>query len=298
MNRQNPIIYRLSQFFSLLLGARFFVLIFYVFTLYVSTFFLFNREEGLGQFVFDYKIHGIILCSLLSLAAGGIINQFYDLEKDKIQRPFRTRIQGFLRQKYFLYSYIILNIISLSIASILSSRILIFFLVYQFFIWFYSHKLSKVLVVNNLSYVSLSMYPFFGMLVYYRHFSEKLFLMAIFLFLLILIIDILKDILTLRPDKIFGYQTIPTVFGIRNSGIVIGLLMVLNILVSLGVVGEIAEFNYLKLYFYLSFFVQILALVPVFHFKFKNVHRLMNFLRLWIFCGVAFMLLNGIYEKF
>ena len=78
--KNNPIFYRLSQIMSLLLGARIFLLLLFTFTLYVSTFFLFNQEENLRKFVFDYKVHGIIFCSVLSIAAGGIINRFYDNE--------------------------------------------------------------------------------------------------------------------------------------------------------------------------------------------------------------------------
>lgn len=161
MKEENPILYRISQFVGLLLGARIFMLILFAFTLYVSTFFLFNQEESLRAFVFDYKVHGIIFCSLLSIAAGGIINQFYDLEKDRLQKPFRTKLQSFLKQKYYLYSYIALNAISLGIAYVLSPRIFVFFLVYQFLMWFYSHKLSKILIVNNITFVSLTLYPFF-----------------------------------------------------------------------------------------------------------------------------------------
>ena len=94
----NPILHRLSQLMSLLLGARIFVLALFTFTLYVSTFFLFNQEESLRKFVFDYKVHGIILCAMLSIAAGGIINRFYDKEKDEVEKPFRSRLQNFLNK--------------------------------------------------------------------------------------------------------------------------------------------------------------------------------------------------------
>ena len=67
----NPILHRLSQLVSLLLGARIFL---YWHCLHLrcmfSTFFLFNQEESLRKFVFDYKVHGIILCAMLSIAAG------------------------------------------------------------------------------------------------------------------------------------------------------------------------------------------------------------------------------------
>lgn len=281
---------------SLLLGARIFLLLLFTFTLYVSTFFLFNQEENLRKFVFDYKVHGIIFCSVLSIAAGGIINRFYDNEKDRISRPFRTRLQSFLKEKYFLYSYITLNVVTLVISAILSPRILVFFLVYQFLIWFYSHKLSKILIVNNLTFVSLSLYPFFGMLVYYQHFSYKIFLMAIFLFLLMLTIDLIKDVLTKNVDKVFGYNTIANVFGKKTSYHTIALVIFLNILVSSVIVYSYHQLNIFSWYFVISIFFFLLLIFPILTYQKNKMFWVINLFRVWVFVGVVFMLFNGIYS--
>jgi 4-hydroxybenzoate polyprenyltransferase len=294
--KNNPIFYRLSQIMSLLLGARIFLLLLFTFTLYVSTFFLFNQEENLRKFVFDYKVHGIIFCSVLSIAAGGIINRFYDNEKDRISRPFRTRLQSFLKEKYFLYSYITLNVVTLVISAILSPRILVFFLVYQFLIWFYSHKLSKILIVNNLTFVSLSLYPFFGMLVYYQHFSYKIFLMAIFLFLLMLTIDLIKDVLTKNVDKVFGYNTIANVFGKKTSYHIIALVIFLNILVSSVIVYSYHQLNIFSWYFVISIFFFLLLIFPILTYQKNKMFWVINLFRVWVFVGVIFMLFNGIYS--
>ena len=280
---------------SLLLGARIFLLLLFTFTLYVSTFFLFNQEENLRKFVFDYKVHGIIFCSVLSIAAGGIINRFYDNEKDRISRPFRTRLQSFLKEKYFLYSYITLNVVTLVISAILSPRILVFFLVYQFLIWFYSHKLSKILIVNNLTFVSLSLYPFFGMLVYYQHFSYKIFLMAIFLFLLMLTIELIKDVLTKNVDKVFGYNTIANVFGKKTSYHIIALVIFLNILVSSVIVYSYHQLNIFSWYFVISIFFFLLLIFPILTYQKNKMFWVINLFRVWVFVGVVFMLFNGIY---
>ena len=280
---------------SLLLGARIFLLLLFTFTLYVSTFFLFNQEENLRKFVFDYKVHGIIFCSVLSIAAGGIINRFYDNEKDRISRPFRTRLQSFLKEKYFLYSYITLNVVTLVISAILSPRILDFFLVDQFLIWFYSHKLSKILIVNNLTFVSLSLYPFFGMLVYYQHFSYKIFLMAIFLFLLMLTIDLIKDVLTKNVDKVFGYNTIANVFGKKTSYHIIALVIFLNILVSSVIVYSYHQLNIFSWYFVISIFFFLLLIFPILTYQKNKMFWVINLFRVWVFVGVVFMLFNGIY---
>ena len=280
---------------SLLLGARIFLLLLFTFTLYVSTFFLFNQEENLRKFVFDYKVHGIIFCSVLSIAAGGIINRFYDNEKDRVSRPFRTRLQSFLKEKYFLYSYITLNVVTVVISAILSPRILVFFLVYQFLIWFYSHKLSKILIVNNLTFVSLSLYPFFGMLVYYQHFSYKIFLMAIFLFLLMLTIDLIKDVLTKNVDKVFGYNTIANVFGKKTSYHIIALVIFLNILVSSVIVYSYHQLNIFSWYFVISIFFFLLLIFPILTYQKNKMFWVINLFRVWVFVGVVFMLFNGIY---
>lgn len=295
--KDSRVAYRISQFISLLIGARIFMLLLLSFALYVSTFFIINQEETLRQFVFDYKIHGIVFCSILSIAAGGLINQFYDLEKDRIEKPFVTRIQSFLKQKYFLYTYILLTALALVISYLLSPRIFVFFVFYQFMMWFYSHKLSKMVILNNLVFVSLTLYPFFGMLVYYQHFSLDLFLMALFLFLILLCVDILKDVLTIRTDALFGYKTIPTEFGMRTSAILLSVLFILASFAALWTAIRHQDAVFLMVYFCLSAIVLLLGLWPLRRFRFKEILVLLNSLRLWIFLGVLFMLLGGVYEK-
>lgn len=295
---KNPIFYRFSQFVGLLTGARIFMVLLHTFALYVSTFFLFNQEENLRNFVFDFKAHGIIFCSILSILAGGIINQFYDREKDKVTRPFRFRLQTFLKQKYFLYFYLILNTVSLGIAALISIRVFVFFLFYQFLMWFYSHKLSKILVVNNFTFVGLTLYPFFGMLVYYRTFSLTLFLMSVFIFLMLLIIDIQKDTLTKNADKVFGYQTIPNTFRPNITRIVLVLLLVITQFSSMLIIYRGGLHNEMNYYFAMSLFVLTVSVFLVLNKKKYYNFINLNVLRIWIFIGIIAMLANGIHRYY
>ena len=295
---KNPLFYRFSQFIAFIMGARVFVTLLLTFALYVSTFFLFNQEESLRNFVFDFRVHGIIFCTILSILAGGIINQFYDHEKDQITKPFRTRVQNFLKQKYFLYAYIALNIFSLGIAGMISIRVFFFFLIYQFLMWFYSHKLSKLLIINNLTFVSLSLYPFFGMLFYYKTFSVLIFLMSIFIFLMLLIIDVLKDTLTKNADKVFGYFTIPNYFSSTMSRTIIVILLILAQICSGLIIWKMGLNSIMSYYFAASIFIQIISVFLVLnkarYSKFANL----NMLRSWIFIGIISMLANGIHQHY
>ena len=295
---KNPLFYRFSQVTAFLMGARVFVTLLLTFALYVSTFFLFNQEESLRNFVFDFGVHGIIFCTILSVLAGGIINQFYDREKDQVTKPFRTRVQNFLKQKYFLYAYIALNVFSLGIAGMISMRVFFFFLIYQFMMWFYSHKLSKLLIVNNLTFVSLSLYPFFGMLFYYKTFSMQIFLMSIFIFLMLLIIDVLKDTLTKNADKVFGYYTIPNYFGSLVSRAVVVILLLFAQISSASIILKMGLHSIMTYYFAASIFIQILSVFLVLnrtkYSKFVNL----NMLRIWIFFGIISMLADGIHQYY
>ncbi len=292
------IFYRFSQFVGFLIGARFFVAALLTFALYVSTFFLFNQDETFRKFVFDFKVHGIIFCTVVSILAGGIINQFYDLEKDHVAKPFRTRIQSFIKQKYFLYAYLALTAVSLGVAWMISHKVFAFFLVYQFFMWFYSHKLSRMLIINNLTFVSLTLYPFFGMMVYYETFSKKVLLMAIFLFLILLCIDIVKDMLTKSVDNAFGYTTIPNYFKNKNTQIIIISLLVTTIAVSMKLISKTGISGFMAYYFTAGMFVMIFCIYLLLNSTRRSKFFTLNILRFWVFVGIIAMLLNGIESKF
>ncbi len=296
-NISKSLFYRFSQFVGFLLGARFFVAALLTFALYVSTFFLFNQEESLRNFVFDFKVHGIIFCTVLTILAGGIINQFYDFEKDHIVKPFRTRIQSFIKQKYFLYAYLGLSAISLGVAWMISRNVFVFFVVYQFFMWFYSHKLSRILILNNLTFVSLTLYPFFGMMVYYETFSRKVFLMAVFLFLILLCIDIVKDTLTKSVDKTFGYITIPNYFKSRNTKIILISLLLITMAVSVKIIMKTGVSGFMAYYFAGGLFVMIFCIYLFLNPTRRSNFLTLNILRFWVFVGIIAMLLNGIEHK-
>lgn len=294
---KKSLIYRFSQFVGFLLGARFFVAALLTLALYVSTFFLFNQDESFRKFVFDFKVHGIIFCTVLTILAGGIINQFYDFEKDHIVKPFRTRIQSFIKQKYFLYAYLLLSVISLGVAWMISHKVFIFFIVYQFFMWFYSHKLSRILILNNLTFVSLTLYPFFGMMVYYETFSKKVLLMAVFLFLILLCIDIVKDTLTKSVDKTFGYTTIPNYFEAKTvNGIIVSLLMI-TMTVSMKLILKTGIAGFMAYYFAVGLFVFVLCIYLIMNSSRKNKFLTINILRFWVFAGIIAMLLSGLEGK-
>ena len=128
------------------------------------------------------------------IASGYIINNFYDSKKDRINKPIKSKIDSIVSQKVKLEIYFFLNIVGVLFGFMVSWRAALFFAVYIFLIWLYSHKLKRIPFVGNLVSATLAITPFFAVFVYYKNFETVIFVHAVFLFLLILSRELVKDL--------------------------------------------------------------------------------------------------------
>lgn len=228
---------------------------------YMASLFIFNSGKSHLEILFDKNLNFIILASLFSVAAGYIINNFYDLEKDAIQRPLRNYIERFVSQSFKLKTYLVLNAIGLMMAFLVSWRVLLFFGIYQFLVWFYSHKVNKMVFINNLYSVVLTVFPFFALFLYYENYSPIIFFHAAFLFLLLLIMDIIKDLTTSTADAIYNYRTIPVIYGEKKTKQILIPLLIATAALSLYMWNNSAT-GYMR-YFFLLTSVTLLIIMPV-----------------------------------
>jgi 4-hydroxybenzoate polyprenyltransferase len=146
---------------------------------------------------------------------------------------------------------IILNTIGLFIAYFASYRIALFFLIYQFLFWLFSHKINKILLLNNLTYALLVSFPFLALFLLYNNFSSIILLHSGFLFILIWVADILKDYRSLHADIIYNYETIPSRFSEFRSKSILSFLLIIALSISIFFVFMF-QTNYLILYHYVS----------------------------------------------
>ena len=132
--------------------------------------------------------------SRLTIASGYIINSFYDSKKDLINRPNKSILDRLISQKTKLSVYFTLNFAVAFLAIFISWRAFLYFSVYIFLIWFYSHKVKKFVIIGNLMATLMAILPFFALLLYYKNFYEVIICHATFLFLLLLIREMIKDL--------------------------------------------------------------------------------------------------------
>ncbi|KGO93827.1 geranylgeranylglycerol-phosphate geranylgeranyltransferase [Flavobacterium enshiense] len=253
---------------------------------YLSSIFILAPEKRALDVILDWRLFIIVFVSTLTIASGYIINNFYDSEKDLINRPNKSMLDRLVSQKTKLQVYFGLNFLATALAFIISFRAALFFSVYIFLIWFYSHKLKKYPIIGNLTASLLAVLPFFGILLYFKNFYHVIFVHATFLFLLILIREMIKDLENIKGDVANNYQTIPVRFGEKISK---KLITVLTISTALPVYILIDKYDvgYMDIYFYISLIVMLFFLQKLWksqtHDEYLQLH---NILKSLIVAGV------------
>jgi 4-hydroxybenzoate polyprenyltransferase len=229
---------------------------------YLSAIFILAPEKRALAILLDFDLFIIVFASSLTIASGYIINNFYDSKKDLINRPNKSMLDRLVSQKTKLQVYFFLNFTVALLAIIVSWRAFLFFSVYIFLIWYYSHRIKKYPFIGNLTSAILSVLPFFAILLYYKNFYEVIFGHAAFLFLLLLIREMIKDLENIKGDLANDYKTIPIIFGEVVSKKIITFLTISTI-IPVYVLIEIFDVGYMDIYFYscliiLIFFLQYL----------------------------------------
>jgi 4-hydroxybenzoate polyprenyltransferase len=278
-----PLYIKLLSLFSVVRGYNIALI---VIAQYLASIFIFSPEKELRHVLLDINLYFIVLSTICVIASGYIINNFYDFEADKINRPVKATIDSIVTQKTKLQIYFVLNFLGVIFAFLVSWRAALFFSVYIFLIWFYSHKLKKYPLTGLFSAAILAILPFFAVFVYYKNFSEIIFTHAAFLFFILLIRELIKDLEGIKGDFIYNYQTIAVKYGEHFTKILITILVFLT-LNPIYFLLKYPEIGGMKYYFYVSGVVLFLFVLFLWFSKSKNNYTLLHFvLKLMLLAGV------------
>ena len=287
IDNQKSIFFKFLSIFSV---VRIYNILVIVLAQYLTSIFILS-DKNLFDVIFDFNLFLLILCSSLSIASGYIINNFYDQKKDIINKPIKSKIDDVVKKSTKLYFYFILNFVVIFFASIISLRAVIFFSVYIFFLWFYSHKLKRLLFLGNLFYSLLTITPFFAILLYYKNIDLIIAAYALFLFFILLLKDITKDLKNLVGDFTENYQTIPVAFGEDFSRIIISLITFINVILIINLFINFSD-GYMNIYYGISLILLLIFTIKLYNSKkVSDYLELHNILRLIIGLGVFSIIL-------
>tara|TARA_R110002012_G_scaffold312248_1_gene522738 strand:+ start:320267 stop:321172 length:906 start_codon:yes stop_codon:yes gene_type:complete len=281
----------LLKFFSLFSVIRGYNILIIIIAQYLTAIYILAHDRPLREVFFDLNLFMLVLASSATIAGGYIINSFYDSEKDLINRPYKSQLDRLVSQNTKLSFYFLLNFIAVIMASYVSFRAVMFFSLYIFGIWFYSHKLKKLPFIGNLTSAILTITPFFAIFIYYRNFESVIFVHATFLFLIVSMRELTKDLENIKGDLVLDYHTIPVVYGEKASKIMLTILTLLALIPSYLVLYKF-EIGYMYLFFYTCIMLLIIFLLLLWISKTKTHYLILhNILKFIIVAGVFSILL-------
>ena len=228
---------------------------------------------------FNYGIPIILgfITVLFATSGGNVINDFFDYKIDKINKPQRPIPSGRISLKNAKNYSIILFLISILLSGLISYLVkdltpLILVFCCCLLMYFYARNLKAMPLFGNIAVSLLTALCFiFGgdILAFSTHsflILQTGFALGFFAFFMTLAREITKDMEDIEGDKIESAETLPIVWGNRNSSILSSILIIITALVS-------------PLLFYLNIFnvyYLIVMIIPIILFLYCAIIILKN----------------------
>ena len=188
--------------------------------------------------------------TVMIAAAGNIINDYFDMRADRINKPHRLIIGKFVKRRVAIVTHWGLNFIAFSIAAYLSIKLETFWYLFIHLLsinilWFYSSYFKRKFLIGNIliagltalvpllvglyfyQYQQLNPVPTKSFIYPFEQFSHKTFIvwlsfaLATFAFILNLAREIVKDMEDVAGDKLLRAKTVPIVLGYQKSKFII-----------------------------------------------------------------------------
>jgi 4-hydroxybenzoate polyprenyltransferase len=280
-NRQRGLL-KILSLFSLVRGYNIFVL---VLAQYLSARYILAPQIAWMDLVLNVKFFAIVSASALTTAAGYIINNFYDAAKDQINRPKKFILEHLISQQSQLIFYFLLNIAAFIIGSVVSIKVVLFFLFYMVTIWLYSSTVKRLFWLSNVYSALLMILPFWAITLYFKNFNSVIFYHASYLFLLILARDLVKDLENFKGDWVQRYQTLPVVFNHRIAKSITSVAVLCTFIPTYLLIQQ--SLGSMHYFFWAS--IPFLSFVLIFLWRAQTEKAYLwthNFIKLWIFIGV------------
>lgn len=223
-------------------------LVIIVLTQYFTAVFLTGPERPFNEYMLDIRLFLLSLSTVLIASAGYIINDYYDIKIDYLNKPGRVVVGKRLRRRIALVLHWSLSALGVLIGILVSLKLGFINLVAAFLLWFYSNHLKRVPFLGNVTVALLTSLSILIVLILYPRHEKLVLIYAVFAFFINLIREIIKDMEDWRGDKVFGCRTLPIVWGIRYTKYLIYFLMIIFILLLSWMTIKLDNY-FIKIYF-------------------------------------------------
>lgn len=276
--------------FDFLKMVRAFNLFMVALTQYLTALFLVGTPSSRMAVMIDPGFFLLVLSTVIITAAGYLINDYYDIKIDYVNRPDRVRISRTLNRRWLIASHIALNFPGIALGFYLSPEVGIIHSLAAFFLWLYSNRLKRQPFVGNFVVAALTGTTLF---LVGEYFGERKYLIlsyALFAGFITLIREIIKDMEDMKGDERFGCKTLPIIWGIAGTKkFIYGIIALFSITAWL-MIGTVSTELFVGLI--LTLILLIFGLVKAN--TVREYRRLSSFCKILMLLGVLSMIMLNV----
>lgn len=294
-------------------------------TMYGLGWFFTDVNPAFGIQSFDFFL--LAISTSMIAAAGNIINDYFDVRADRINKPDRLIIGKYVKRRVAIVTHWGINVLAFGIAVYLTWRLNSFWYVFIHLLsinllWFYSLYFKRRFLIGNVLIAALTaLVPLLVGIYFYQTLDSSTisfasidpsfaevrpsfilwlcFILAAFAFLLNLSREIVKDMEDVEGDELIKAKTLPITLGIPKTKLIIGALLIITS-VSASLVWFVFKIPLLTLFPVLIsalFTISALVLLPNAQDKmrFKTINGLIKIAMVAGLCTPVFWKIMSIY---
>jgi len=167
----------------------------------------------------------LLLATLCVAAAGYIINDYYDVKIDAINRPDRLVVGRVINRRHAMVAHLLLSGEGIIVAGALSPLLGLVNLGSALLLWGYSARFKRLPLVGNLTIALLTAALVLLPELQLRTTYKSVWVYALAAFLLTMVREIVKDVEDMRGDAQHDCRTLPIVWGIVRTKWVAGFFL-------------------------------------------------------------------------
>lgn len=258
--------------------------------------------EDLLHFKFIY----LVLATLLTAAAGYIINDYYDVKLDLVNKPQKVIVGNIISRRWAMLLHTSSNIAAFVLGFLVNSRVAMAIIVCSILLFFYSVYFKRKFLTGNLIISFLSGFMIVLLWLFNKSLPETIiFSYAVFAFISTLIREIIKDTEDLKGDSKFDCRTLPIVLGVRKTkavlqSIILGFVILLLAFCFYVYSSIVFHYPYIRITFiaYIILFIFIPALFLSYRLYYADVKK--DFSRLSLITKIIMIagILSMVFLKF
>jgi 4-hydroxybenzoate polyprenyltransferase len=198
-------LFRLTRFWNLAIIAL---------AQYFTAYFLFNQRQAVFTDIWLFLLSG---STILIAAAGYIINDYYDIKIDLINKPDRVVIGKTITRRYAILFHTVISFLGVAAGLLINWKVGALNFVCAFLLWLYSNNLKRLPLIGNVVVAFLTGLSIFMLVFLYNQYLPFVMVYSLFAFFMTLIREVVKDMEDMKGDTTFGCKTLPIVWGIRKT---------------------------------------------------------------------------------